>query len=201
MLKIWEMPELSCHCRHNLLPLCTCLVIQHLNMWLHFILALYSLYRMVTEWGMSFLFQLHWSAHGPDCIHASCSDNSNELNKKKENTQQHPHILKQFHSLQWDHICRSLFTPSSSEGAWGHLHSPMYWTTLLLKLTHRSLDRWKASPFLVAFVFRDVGNLISQITSHFIFSDHSSHWLFQLQVLTYVNMNNFWATMKWGRWS
>lgn len=120
--------------------------------------------------------------------------------KGKENLQQHPHILKRFHSLQSDHIRPSLFTPSSSQGVWGPTLSHALNNSAARTHTQVSGGS-KASPFLVVLVFRDARNLISQITSRFIFSDHSSHWLCQLQVITYINMTPVWATMKCGRWS
>lgn len=72
----------------------------------------------------------------------------------------------------------------------------MHWITLQLET--QVSGGLKASPFLVS---TDARNLFSHITSHFIFSDHSSHWLFQLQVLTYVNIAPVWVTTKWGRWT
>lgn len=170
--------------------LCTCLVIQHLNTWLHFILALYSLYRMVTEWEMSFLLHLYWSARGPDRTHANCSDDGNEHNRKREC----PRILKQFHSLQLDHICPSLFPPSSSQGARGHLRSPAG--------THTQVSGGsKASRFLVALVFRDARNLISQITSHIIFSRLQFPLNVSVASAHLCKYDPPLSNTKWGRWS
>lgn len=142
----------------------------------------------------SFLFHLYWSAHGLVCTHANCSDDNKRNRKRKYPT-------------------APTYSKSVSVYRWAR-HSPVY---LLLQAVPEDictlpcteqLPCWKthtqvsggskASPFLMS---TDAKNLFSHITSHFIFSDHSFHWLFQLQVLTYVNMGPVWVTMKWGRWT
>lgn len=147
-----------------------------------------------------FLFYLYWPAHGLACTHANCSDDDNEHNRRRK-CPTAPTCSKSVSVYRWiRHAPVCLLLPA--------VRVPEDTCTLpcIEQLScwnsHTGLWRFKSfTIFFVALVFRDARNSFSHITSLFIFSDHSSHWLFQLQVLTYVNMAPVWVTMKWGRWN